>query len=128
MGQSFRQCLPCLADKDCPSEKPHCAASVCAACVSNDHCATGICSGGACAPGCGAQAPCLDSLTACGATQRCEALECQADTECPTNAVCLQGLCVRRSCATDEDCDLGNCVNGLCFETLGRCHTQFYPP
>ena len=128
----FRQCLECAADTDCPSTKPHCAwvgmVAKCFACASDADCATGICSGGACAPGCSAEAPCPSALTSCGALQRCEPLRCQGGSACPTNAACLQGVCARRTCANDRECDSGGCVNGLCHETLGSCHTQTFPP
>lgn len=130
--QPFRQCLACLADTDCPSATPHCGVSgtvtKCFACASDADCAIGVCSFGVCAPGCSAEAPCPNPLTTCGAAQRCEPLSCQGASACPTNASCLQGVCARRSCATDGDCDAGGCVNGLCHETLGSCHTQLFPP
>ena len=130
--QPFRQCLECLADADCPSATPHCGLSgtvtKCFACASDTDCATGICSFGVCVPGCSAQQPCASPLTTCGAAQRCEPLSCQGGSTCPTNASCLQGVCTRRPCANDDGCDAGGCVNGLCHDTLGTCHTQSFPP
>lgn len=132
LSRQFRLCLECLADKDCPSAKPHCAGSGavtrCVVCASDADCATGVCSAGACVPGCSAQAPCPNPLTTCGAVQRCEPLKCEGGSACPSNAACLQGVCVRRSCTKDSECDSGGCVNSLCHETLGSCHTQIFPP
>lgn len=131
-SQQLRLCLECLADKDCPSANPHCAGAggltKCFVCASDEDCDTGVCSAGVCVPGCSAQAPCPNPLTTCGAAQRCEPLECQDGSACPANAACLQGVCARRSCTKDTDCDSGGCVNSLCHETLGSCHTQTFPP
>lgn len=130
--QLLRVCVECLADSDCPSAKPHCGGtggiSKCGVCASDQDCATGICSDGACMPGCTAQSPCPSPLTACAATERCEALTCETDAACPANATCQQGHCLRRSCTKDGDCDSGGCVNGVCYETLGTCNTQTFPP
>jgi hypothetical protein len=132
VAQPFRLCLECLTDLDCPSEKPRCiesgGVSKCLACASDSDCATGACSSGTCVPGCSAQTPCSSPLTSCGATQRCEWLACQNDAACPANASCQQGHCARRACATDTDCDSGGCVNSVCYETLGTCYTQTFPP
>lgn len=127
-GQQFRVCVECGTDADCPSSKPHCGGSKCFVCAADKDCATGICSSGACVPGCTAQTPCPNPLTACGASQRCEPITCQNDGACPANASCQQGYCARRACAKDSECDSGGCVNGACYETLGSCYTQTFPP
>lgn len=131
-AQQVRLCVECNGDADCPSSKPHCGAaggvSKCFVCAADKDCATGTCSNGACVPGCTAQTPCPNPLTACGATERCEPLSCQNNDACPTNASCQQGHCARRACTKDSECDSGGCVNGVCYETLGSCYTQTFPP
>jgi hypothetical protein len=128
IGMPVRMCTACAADTDCPSGLPHCAVgpggSSCAACLSTNECQVGVCSSGACAPECGPGKPCLNPLTACAPSLRCEALTCATNATCPPNSACSGGHCARRACAKDSDCDNGACVGSFCYESLGSCWAQ----
>jgi len=133
----FKQCQECTVDLDCPTAKPYCAVDAtngligkCAVCASADDCPKGLCVRGSCVPECSQDQDC-GPLMKCSAEQRCEALTCQDNAQCPPETDCLKGpgLCGPRSCAIDAQCDAGaRCVNSFCYESLGTCYTQMIYP
>ena len=128
-GLSYRVCTVCEADTDCPSDRPHCygnnGVAACGECRTTADCARGVCNSGACTPQCTTNASCGEAME-CTAEQRCQALSCQSDADCPINRACTNGHCSRRGCTTDAMCQ-GACVNGGCYESLGRCYVQLQP-
>ena len=121
---SFRLCSACVVDSDCPSERPHCqgsyGVSACVACLTTADCSTGVCNLGSCIPQCSPTQACGEAME-CSTEQRCQALSCQSDVDCPVNYACTNGHCGRRACTADAAC-VGNCVNGACYQALGTCY------
>ncbi len=74
----------------------------------------------ACAPGCIDGQSCDDGTMCDGTTNRCVALACTVDDDCPADFQCDPGGCTRRTCTDDLACD-GFCVLGSCFSARGEC-------
>jgi hypothetical protein len=131
---SFRACAQCQSDAQCSGATPHCQATAgrghCVACLSNQECAQGVCVQGSCVAACSGDQSCASPLLECAANQRCQARACTSAADClAPNAACQNGQCERRACQGDSECDPGGgCVNGACYETLGRCFTQMQAP
>ncbi|HET7544229.1 MAG TPA: hypothetical protein VFK05_30370 [Polyangiaceae bacterium] len=127
---SFQLCTACAADSDCPSERPYCQGSygvtACVACRTTTDCASGVCASGVCVSQCTANAQCGEAME-CSSAQRCQPLSCQSDADCPTNRACTNGYCSRRACTSDAVCQ-GACVNGGCYDSLGRCFVYTQAP
>ena len=129
-SNAFRMCTACATDSDCPSERPYCEGNygitACVACRTTADCASGVCNGGVCAPQCTANTQCGEAME-CTAEQRCRPLSCLSDADCPTNRACTNGHCSRRACTSDAMCE-GACVNGGCYDSLGRCFVYLQAP
>ena len=109
-GACYEPILPCTTDMECANQP------------SPSICKKAQCSCGAseCLPGCMTAADCAVG-EACGQDDhRCKPQTCAASPECPTNFDCQQTQCLRKTCATDAECN-GNCVNGQCYDMLGSC-------
>jgi hypothetical protein len=88
------------------------------------------CDGGgstACEPDCRATAACPDDLE-CDASGACRPPSCARGRDCGHDRECVPGAagadehgCVRRACATDDDCSCGACVNDRCYDGPGIC-------
>lgn len=125
----YNACVECSADTDCSAGRPRCLVErglggKCYECRTHDDCAEGVCAAGSCTPGCMSDSDCANPATPCSSRSRCEALACDATTTCPENTECQAGICRRAACTTDDDCDLGYCLGGACYETLGYCASQ----
>jgi hypothetical protein len=128
-ASGYDACVECMADSDCGSALPRCVVArglggKCHECRTDDDCADGVCSSGACVAGCASDADCENPALPCSERHRCEPLACDASTSCPLHTECRTGRCQRSACNTDADCDAGVCVNGACHESFGGCRSQ----
>jgi hypothetical protein len=132
------ECFECLEAVDCPAARPHCvplqafdsgyAGGACQECVQASDCALGICLEGTCQPQCETSETCASEFLHCSAAQRCEPPSCLDSSECAEFGECAAGLCSRRLCASDRECEGGACVNGACYSGAGSCVEHFAAP
>lgn len=105
---------PCMADGDCAAMG---ASAICepaqCACNGEKVCVQGCVSSASCDPG-----------QTCGPDHRCHTTVCAQQIDCTVNFLCppvLNAHCERRTCTVDPECDVGYCVQGLCYEVPGDC-------
>jgi hypothetical protein len=128
----FLGCGICYSDAEIDSDFQRCSADA--------DCGSGVCqplgpstrtcspcSGIAyvCMPGCASDAECEPGTT-CD-RGRCAPQPCSADPDCPPQHACIQEsdqappVCLRKSCSSDLGCEGAFCVDGSCYDALGRC-------
>jgi hypothetical protein len=71
-----------------------------------------------------AQAQLCSANSQCGSGQSCQPFllglrtcqfaRCNADSECPSDRLCVNGLCQTVPCASDRPCRGGACRQGIC--------------
>jgi len=63
----------------------------------------------------------------CDGDGHCSAVACTTDADCMTHFDCAiagdasSGICERRICSRDDECNDGFCVERKCYHQLGRC-------
>lgn len=78
----------------------------------------GTCSSGTCVPGTAASCP---GGVVCASATACRSA-CASDVDCLTGTVCSGGACIGKKangsgCNASSECQLGNCVDGICCES-----------
>jgi hypothetical protein len=88
-----------------------------------------LCSGGplrTCREDCVSDEECREGES-CGGDGHCSAVPCVTSADCIAHFDCAiladasSGVCERRHCGRDADCDDGFCVGRKCYDQLGRC-------
>lgn len=74
-----------------------------------------------CVAGCGPGAPCPQGTTCNANTGRCQVIQCNGPTDCPSTFFCSSGVCLRKPCTVDGQCGDGFCVNHECYDGWGQC-------
>ena len=69
---------------------------------------------------CTTDAACYEAQVCDATSHTCVSKPCQTDAECPANFACGQGMCARRACSQDSECQ-GFCSHGSCVAKLGTC-------
>lgn len=119
------RCTPgCRDSRDCPSERPACAADVaeyglCVQCIdAAAHCADGeVCADYGCRLACASGgSACVEGVCDTGAGY---CVGCLEDSHCPTGEICEGRSCVA-GCRDDRDCAVGQVCNDA-QQCVGGC-------
>jgi hypothetical protein len=84
-----------------------------------------------CRAACASDDECRDGEV-CASDGHCSVVHCLTSAECSIHFDCnvpdgtRTAICERRGCVGDIDCIDGFCVNGKCYDQLGRC--EIIPP